>query len=814
MELSALRDEVLRSWRGLLRQPRYFLLATLTLALGIGAAIGVFSLLHRSLLAPLPFPSDGQLVTIGMDPGDGMHIASPAMFRELAGIEGIDSLGIVLGYTRTVNLAAEGSPSVGAMLTADRGFIETLGTTMHVGRNFAVDEDVPNGPRVALVTHAFWRDRFGADPGIEGATVQVEGLNVTVVGVLPEHFEWAEAFDLVVPMRVPVDSTDLDTNQYIVARAKGTMTTAELDARIDARVKAMLERRRAGIGPEAYDFLAGRTYGTRPLREHFVGGSRPVLWLFLGASLCVLLIAMINLTNLVLLRAVLRSHEAAVRSTLGATPLRLALPALGEGLLIGTAGSLGGLALAWFGLRVLGAFAPPDWLPGKALVLDPLMWPLALAVGLVLALVAAALGVWRGFSGGAAAELAGGGRSGISLGAGRLGRSLVVAQVAVAVVLLVAAGLFIRSLYELTSVPLGFETRSITTFSLSPVKSLYRDLDAVRRQTDDVIARLRQLPGSEIVSASSHLPVGSQLNLPVTFEDGRSAQPQVRIVTPGFFPVFGMDTVAGRLLAEGDDGGAGPVCVVSRSFAAQHFDGSAIGATLRLWRGADAEAGTAMRIVGVVDDVRSFGATEDAPPTVYVPMAQATDRMWAVVREYGPLRYAVRLRPGAGQPEAALRAAVAGVSPTQPIADLASMEAVVSRMTAANRLQLVLVGIFATLALLLASVGLYAVLSVTVASRRHEYGIRASLGARPRDLVRLTLHGAARQAGLGLALGLLATAALASTVDALFFGVAPWDPLALAGVVLVLMVTTLLAAIGPALRASRVDPAESLRGSG
>lgn len=812
MALSAWSDELLRSWRGLLRQPRYFLLAALTLALGIGAAIGVFSLFHQTLLEPLPFPADAQLVTIGMDPGDGEHVASPAMLRELAGVEGIESLGIVSGYTRTVNLAAEGSPSVGAMLTADRGFIETLGPALHVGRNFAVDEDVPNGPRVALVTHAFWRDRFGADPAIEGATVQVEGLNVTVIGVLPERFAWIEPFDLVVPMRVPPDSSDLDTNQYIVARTTQAMTPAQLDARIDTRIKAMLGRMRAAIGPEGYDFLTSRSYGTRPLREHYVGGSRQVLWLFLGAALCVLLIATINLTNLVLLRAVLRSHDAAVRSTLGATPLRLALPSLGEGVLIGTVGSFGGLVLAWCGLRLLGAFAPPEWLHGKALEMDPVMWPLALGAGLVVALVAAALGVWRGFSAGAARELAGGGRSGISLGAGRLGRSLVVAQVAVAVVLLVAAGLFIRSLYELGSVPLGFETRSITTFSLSPVKSVYRDLDAVRRQTDDVLARIGRLPDLELVSASSHLPVGSQLNLPVSFEDGSSAQPQVRLVTPEFFPVFGVEAVSGRLFVERDDGAGEAVCVVSRAFAERHFQGRAIGQTLRMWRGAD--AGGAMRIVGVVDDVRSFGAAEEAPPMVYVPMAQASDRLWAVVREYGPLRYAVRMRPGSAQPEAALRSAVAEVSPTQPIADLASMEAVVSGLTSANRLQLVLVGIFATLALVLASVGLYAVLSVTVAARRHEYGIRSSLGARPRDLVRLTLAGAARQAGLGLAIGLVAAATIASSLDALLFGVHAWDPVALASVVVVLMVATLLAALGPALRAARADPAESLRGPG
>lgn len=810
MQITTLTDEVVRSWRNLLRQPRYLLLATLTLALGVGAAAGVFSLVYQTLLKPLPFPSDGQLVTIGMDPGNGDHIGSPAILVELGGVDGLNALGIVSGYTRTVNIAADESPLVGAMLSADRGFVEALAANMHLGRNFASDEDVPGGPRVALLSHGFWRDRLGADPAAIGSTVWVEGISVSVVGVLPESFYWSEPFDLIVPMRVTPGSTDLDTNQYVVARVEEGADLMALDARIDARIQAMLARMRAGIGVEAYDFLSARKYGARPLKAHFVGEKAAVLWLFFGAGLCVLLIAMINLTNLVLLRAILRSHDAAIRSALGASPLRLAVPALSEALLVGACGGLSGLGLAWVGLRVLAAVAPPEWLRGESLALEPVTWVVALAAGILVSLLAGVLGVWRGLSGRLNQELLGGGRSGISLGAGRLGRALVVAQMAVAVVLLLGAGLFVRSLYELSSVSLGFQTQAITTFSLSPVKSLYRDLESVRRQTLDVMGRIERLPGTEMVAASSHLPVGSQLNLPISLADGNSLQPQFRIVTPGFFPVFEIGAVSGRLLLEEDNSGGEPVCVVSRAFADQNFAGSAVGKSIRMWRGAD--AGEPMRIVGVVEDVRSFGAVEDAPPTVYVPMAQASDRMWQVVREYGPLHFAVRMHPGPGQPEAGLRAAVAEVSPTQPIANLVSMDAIVSEMTGEHRLRLVLVGIFATLAMVLAAVGLYAVLSVTVASRAHEYGVRSALGAMPRDLVVLAMRGAAAQAALGLALGLVVTMLVGSVVKGFLFGVEVWDPVAMVSVVAILLLTTLFAALGPALRASKADPAQSLRG--
>jgi len=610
-------------------------------------------------------------------------------------------------------------------------------------------------------------------------------------------------------MRIASDTRDMDTNQYLIVRLDQASRAGAVGAQTDARVHELLNQNRAQLGVEGYQFLSDRRYETRPLRKLYVGGNEATLWLFFAASLCVLFIAAINLTNLVVLRSITRSHDSAVRLSLGATPLRLALPALSEALLIGMLGGALGLVLAWLGLKVFRSVAPPEWLLGAAPELGAAGWIFALAGGVLVALVAAVIGVWRGYGDHLSQELIGGGRSGMSMGSGRLGRILVVAQVSIAALLLVGSGLFMRSLYELSSIPMGFQESSVVTFSLSPVKSLYPDAAAVSRQATDIIDQLQQLPGAEAAGAASNLPVGSQLNLPVSLPDGSAVQPQFRVVTPRFFSVFGIKLIAGRALGDTDDSRGEQVCVVSRVFAQQHFGGDALGKPLRMGRGS--ASGGGMRIVGIVDDVRSAGAAQDSPPTIYVPLAQMSNNIWGVLSEFGPLHYAVHMRSGTGQQEAALRAAVQAAAPSQPIADVLPMSVISAQMTSVNRLHLALVGIFAVLALALASVGLYAVLSVNVASRKHEYGVRAALGASPRDLVLLAMRGAGAQVAIGLVIGVACALVAGKSVKQFLFKVDVWDPVSLTCVVLALALAALMASLGPSLRASRADPIQSLR---
>jgi predicted permease len=479
--------------------------------------------------------------------------------------------------------------------------------------------------------------------------------------------------------------------------------------------------------------------------------------------------------------------------------------------LIGALGSLAGLALAWLGLRLLGGWVPLLWMRGEAAHLTGTSVLFALLAGGATAVLAAVLGIAHGRRRNLVAELAGGGRGGWSLQAGRVGRVLVIAQVALAVVLLIGAALFTRTLQKLAEVPMGFESRSAVIFTLAPVKERYATVQDAVEQTRRIVARLQQVPGIARAGASTNPPTTTQLSWSVSVVDTSSLDVQYRLVTADFLDVFRIPLLAGRGIAATDVVGAEKVCVVSAAFAERYLHGKAIGKIVTL----DDDGGgnrVPMRVVGVVGDVRQAGPAEPAPPMVYQPLAQMSEPMWQLLRGFGALTYGVRLHAGAlGADERALRAAIDEVAPQQPIADLQPMQALVASTTSEQKLNLLLVGLFATLALLLAAVGLYAVMAVAVTARQHEFGVRAALGAPPARLRRQVLREAGVQIGVGLLLGLGVAMALSRLLQRFLFEVRVADPLAIAAVLLVLAAAGLLAALAPARRAARVPPMQALR---
>lgn len=805
MKPDVLLGEIAQAWRNLIRKPGFLLLASGTLALGIATTAAVFCLLDQALLRPLPFPQPERLVTAGMQLDGDANIGAPALYQRLQGAQGVASLGIVSVQPRSANLSGEGVAVVGSLLSADRGFLDTLGLPMAAGRNFNAQEDRVDGVPAVILSHAFWMARYGGNPAVVGQTLRVEGKPMNVVGVLPEAFAWPQRFDLLAPMQLPADSSNAGTNEHIVARLHDGIAPAAFADQADARIRAALPALRAQLGEDGYRYLQQQSYGAQPLLNLYTGASGSTLWLFFGAALCVLLIAAINLTNLMVLRSIARSHDMAVRAAMGAPGLRLAMPALAEGALVGLLGSVLGIALAWAGLRLLGGLVPPEWLRGADVHFTAMGAVFALVAGAAVALLAAALSVWRGRYAQLGRELVGGGRTGWSRGASRLGRVLVVAQTTVAVVLLVGAALFARSVLELASVPMGFQSRAVTTFSLSPVRERYTDLRAVEDLSRRLIERLQQLPGVERVAVSTNLPTGSQLNLPATLADGQTVSPQYRPVSAGFTEVFGIPVVSGRGLTEQDSAGAEPVCVVSAAFARQYLGKQPIGTVVRSL--SDSDGGlVAMRVVGVVGDVRQFGPDQPAPPVIYLPLAQMPPEIWTLVRDFASLRFALRVRGEPGAYEAGIRAAVGDLESTQPIAEVLPMDAVVAATTSTQKLNLLLVGVFAGMALLLACVGLYAVMAVAVAARQHEFGIRAALGAPPRRLLQLVLKEATLQVAIGLLIGVLIAMSMSQLVQRFLFGVSAADPLAIGAVLLALLLAGLAASLAPALRAARVHP--------
>jgi predicted permease len=809
MSASVVFTELRQSWRGLLRRPAFLLLATFTLSLGVATITGMFALLDQALLKPLPFPHADRLVTMGSYFDVNMYAAAPAYYAPLRTMSSIEAAGTADGPV-DVNIAPGGRPQVAEAMHADRGFFETLGLPMALGRNFDDAENRPHGPGAVILTDAFWRARFGADPSVVGRTLEVEGRGMQIVGVLPRAFQWPWGADLVLSMQPDLASHDMSTNQLIVGRMKPGATVAGTAAQTLGTLTPLLlsssddvARMREGIRQEPPSAMP-------ILTSVFVTNTGKTLWLFLGAAACVLLIAVINLASLILLRSLSRTHASAVRAALGASVGRLSLPACGEGLLIGLLGAVLGLSLSWLGLRLIGGIVPPEWLRGEHVALTGTSVVFALVAGLAAAGGATVLAVFRGRRREWRSELVGGGRSGISREDGRTGRALVVAQVAVAVVLLVGAALFTRTLHELESVPMGFISRDVTTFTLSPLKQRYATIADVSALSRKVLERLRRLPGVAGAGVSTNLPTGSQLNWPIVLPSGAPTNTQYRMTTAGFLEAVGVPLLAGRGIADSDAAGVDPVCVVSASFARQYFGAeSPLGRNVML-RINDIRQ-IPLRVVGVVGDVRQRGPAVESPPILYTALAQVPEEIWSVMREFGPLRFAVRLHPGTGLHDGSLRDAVNEVAPGQPISNVLTLETVVASTTAAQRLNLLLVGLFAGVALLLASVGLYAVMSVAVAAHRHDYGVRAALGATREHLLLTVLRSAAIQVGLGLAIGLAVSMTLSRLLTSFLFGIQALDPLAIGAVLLILGLSGLLASLPPAWRAARVRPMHALR---
>ncbi|QNH13655.1 ADOP family duplicated permease [Xanthomonas sp. SI] len=802
--------EARQSWRALARKPGYLLLAVLTLALGVATTTAVFALLDQALLKPLPFPQSQQLVTLGL-PSGGHNVAAPGYYPILRRMPSMQAVGIVRGFPVPTNIARGDASEVVAAISADEGFLRTLGMPMAAGRNFTAEESRPGGPQAVILAHRFWQRYFGGDPAAVGRTLQVEGKPVQIVGVLPADFPWAEPFDLIRNMQPDLAATNLSTNEIVVARLRPGVGVAAASAQTAVVIKGLL-RNSPHMDESWWRSLQREPPNALLLQDSlYTSYSGNTLWLFFAAAACVLLIAAINLTSLMLLRALGRSHDSAVRAALGAPWLRLSLPALAEGVLIGALGSLAGLALAWLGLRLLGGWVPLLWMRGEAAHLTGASALFALLAGGATAVLAAALGIVRGRRRNLVTELAGGGRGGWSLQAGRLGRTLVIAQVAIAVMLLIGAALFTRTLQKLAEVPMGFESRSAVVFTLAPVKERYATVHDAVEQTRRIVARLQQVPGIERVGVSTNPPATTQLSWSVEVDGMPSVNSQYRLATPQFLQVFRIPLLAGRGIAEADVAGAEKVCVVSATFAERYLHGHALGKIVTV----PDDGGNnrlPMRVVGVVGDVRHAGPAQAPEPMVYQPLAQMSEPMWQIMRSFGALTYAVRLHAGAlGADERALRAAIDEVAPQQPIADLQPMQALVASTTGEQKLNLLLVGLFAALALLLAAVGLYAVMAVAVAARQHEFGVRAALGAPPARLRRQVLREAGLQIGIGLLLGLGVAMALSRLLQRFLFEVRVADPLAIGAVLLVLAAAGLLAALAPAQRAARVPPMQALR---
>ncbi|MFL6207313.1 MAG: ABC transporter permease [Pyrinomonadaceae bacterium] len=793
--------------RMLLKHPGFTVIAVLALALGIGANSAIFSVVNTVLLRPLPFPEPERLVRLG----EGTRGARPergvfsfpdykdvqAQAQTLEAVAGYQGSGGVL----TTTDGAEPERVRGANVSAD--YFKVLGVQPELGRVFTRAEDQPNAT-VIVISHGLWQRRFGANPQIIGQQLKLGSSSLTVVGVMPAGFEfpfraqhqdfWEPINDRPTPEREQRDARTLE----VIARLKPGVTVEQAHAELET-----ISRRFEQQYPAANTNIA---IAPVALHDDLTGDVRPALFILLGAVGLVLLIACANVANLLLARATARQKEIAIRTALGASRLRIVRQLLVESLLLALAGGGLGLLLAMWGVDLLVAASPADIPRVQQVGLDArvLAFTLALsaltgiAFGLVPALHASKPDLNDALKDGSRGSTE-------SLRRNRVRSLLVVAEVALSLMLLIGAGLLLKSFMRLLQTDAGFDAGHVLTFDIPLSRQRY---DTPAKQADffhRLIERAQTLPSIETAGVVNILPL-SELDESISFQiAGRPPAPpgavpegNYTVASPGYFAALKLALRAGRLFNAQDNAQAPPVALVSEALVRRYFAGeNPIGQRLKL----DSED-QPREIVGVVGDVRRAALETEAQPEYYLPYEQAPERRMNLV---------VRTTGDAAAMTATVRGAVKELDKDQLIWQTRTLEELRSASVASRRFNMMLLGLFAVVALLLAVLGIYGVMAYSVTRRTHEIGVRIALGAQGRDVLKLIIGQGMTLAVIGVGLGLLGALAITRTMASLLYGVSATDPAIFAGLALLLAFVALVACYVPARRATKVDPMVALR---
>jgi putative ABC transport system permease protein len=798
--------------RMLLKKPVFTAIAVLALALGAGANTAIFSVVNGVLLRPLPYRDPDKLVRLGewSKQVPGMSISYPN-FKDWRGRNHVFD-GLAATQFDSYNLTGGDEPERLQGRNVSYNFFDVLGVVPAVGRSFRADEDRAGAPRVAVISHGLWQRRFGGDRKIIGKAVALNGESYTVVGVLPQDYRFGTQTDVFVPVGLNEDGDNMRPRDnhpgiYAVARLRDGVTFNQAQE----EMKAIAAR----LAEEYPKENAGNGVTLTPLGEYFVGDVRTYLLMLLAAVGCVLLIACANVANLLLARAASRSREIAVRKAMGASRWRIVRQLLTESLLLALVGGVTGLLLAMWGVDVLRR-ASLDLLPTTADIgLDRTVlfftFGLSILTGVLFGL-APALQASKPDLGESLKE---GGRSGAEGGARNRVRSLlVVAEVAVSIMLLVGSGLLVRSFMLLRETDTGFREANLLTLQLSYRVGKEEGAKAVNffRAVEE---KVRALPGVQSAAVSNGVPLLGSSETSFQIKGRPPAEPGKRpmtvsfFTTPGHLDALGIRLLRGRFIDEHDTSGSQPVTVIDEEFARLYFNGEdPVGQYLE----GDRENGIPdWLIVGVVGHVKNYGL--DSPGPVQAQMYRARAQ---VPEKFQPLiatRVTLLVRTFQ-EPEAltaAVRRAVQEVDPNQPVYNVQTMEQVVSDSIASQRLSMMLLIIFAAVAVVLAAVGIYGVMSYAVSQRTHEIGVRMALGAQGGDVLRMVVRQGMILVLAGVGAGLVLAFALTRLMSSMLYGVSATDPLTFAGVPVLLVAVALVACLVPARRATKVDPMEALR---
>ncbi|HUG42361.1 MAG TPA: ABC transporter permease [Longimicrobiales bacterium] len=794
--------DVRLSLRRLRREPGFAVVAVVTLALGIGANVGIFSLLNGVALRPLPYAEPGRLVAVW--PSQNFNKELAEHFEAASSLEGVSGLS-----QWTFALSGEGEPERIPVGMVGVDFFDVLGVRPALGRSFLAEEEDPSRSEVVVLSHGFWQRRFDGDPGVIGRVIPLEahgqGTSRRVVGVLPPDWRspWQEA-DAWVPLARPPRTVATDSSWYVnhvYARLAPGVTLE----RASAEVRGMARRLRAEHPGLFHEDAVARAEVV-PLRQQIAGATSRTLWLLFGAVGLVLVIACVNVANLLLARGAGQGPEMAVRKALGASRRRLVRQGVTESVVLGLiGGALGALAAAWG----LSALAPElaTRLPRTAAAgMDGTVLAFSLGVSLLSAALFGLLPALRNARREAVAGLRSEGRGGTSHGRHRLNRGLVTAETALAVILVAGAGLMANSFWRLYNTDPGFDAEGVLEVLVTPPESRFTSADAQRAYHRELMEAVQAVPGVAGASGIHLLPLTpNNWRFPYLAEgfEPRADQPlpaaNFRVVLPDYFELMGIRLVRGRTLTATDDENAEPVGLINRALAERHWPGQdPIGKEVRIF-------GTLpFRVVGVVENVRQHALDRAPEPEMYRPHAQyPLTSMYLMVRAQNPGAVAALADP--------VRRAVWSVNDAVPIPEIRPLTDVRAESVAETRLIAGLLAALGVLALLLGAVGVYGVMAYTTRARVHEFGVRLALGASPGGLERTALGWGMAPVLAGLALGAAATLAGSRALSGLLFGVEPSDPATLLTVLLVLTAVAGLATWVPARRVARSDLADTLR---
>jgi putative ABC transport system permease protein len=802
--MSATMQDLKFAIRMLAKSPGFTLVAVLTLALGIGANTAIFSIVNAVLLRPLPFQDSSQLVLLRETyKGVGnVSVSYPNFLDWRQQSHSFSAMAVVNNVA--FNLSGVAQPENIGGYAVSPNFLALVGVRPVLGRDFLPAEEKPGTAPVILLSYQLWQSHLGADPAVIGRSITLDGRSFSIVGVLPPAFRLLDRTDVLVPIGVfAADLTDRgergDTD--VVGRlspgVRLSQAAVEMNT-ITARLAAQYPQTNHGFGAHLESF-----------REAFSGDTRLAVLVLFGAVVFVLLIACVNVANLFLVRGAARAREIALRQAFGASRGRLIRQMLTESLVLAFCGGVLGIILGAWGISSLGYLLPADSLQTMGVRMDPsvLLYAAVIIVGVAFAfgLIPALQATRPDLQ----ATLKEGGRSATSGSAQhRLRGALATAETALALVLLVGAGLMLKSLYHLIQVSPGFQPARVLYMEMDLRTDQYSKDPAILNFWQQVLDRVRVIPGVESAALGTVVPLtGNHRRSDITIEGlptpgpGEFPHPDRHNVSAAYITTMGIPLLRGRNFSDADNETAPDVALINSTMARRFWtDGDPIGKRF-LW-GHPGKDEKWITIVGVVADTKLYGLDNPARLEVYSPYRQLPS---------ADMNLVVRSAMDPASLTSAIRASVVAIDKDQPIFDVHTMQQLVDDSISTRRLTLVLLGIFSALALILAAIGIYGVMAFSVALRTQEIGIRMALGAQQKDVLRLILGQGARIAFFGVAVGLVAAAALARLLSSLLFSVSASDPITFAAVSILLVAVALLACYIPARRALRVDPIIALR---